>query len=489
MFNKTNTIRITYREGYGYPGQKAFIKIEVNGVEKYFRNTNQVGKTLQFDYMKVTGLYDYSNRLVTPNDLNYKRFSLITEDASVYTLDAKPTVDAGIDQTISNTSTSLSGLANDLGVSGQGIITSYKWTKLSGGSATLASPNSATTQISGLSSGTYQFQLKATDDSGIEGYDTVQIVVNNVPIATPAIIVSNAQTISTDFTSVKATVNWANGHSGTYTWTQISGLGTAFIQSYLSDQTYVKNLTPQTYIFRCSVIQDDGQTAYADATVVVLAANIPPTADAGNNQTITLPTNSVNLDGTGTDEDGSIASYSWTKISGPNSGSINNGNSSSATATNLSAGTYRFELTVTDNKGAIAKDTVQVTVNEAANIPPTADAGKDQTITLPTNSVNLDGTGADEDGTIASYQWTKISGPNSGSINNGNSSSATATNLSAGTYRFELTVTDNKGAIAKDTVQVTVNEAANIPPTADAGNNQTITLPTNSVNLDGTGDR
>ena len=178
---------------------------------------------------------------------------------------------------------------------------------------------------------------------------------------------------------------------------------------------------------------------------------------------------------------------SWTKISGPNSGAINNGNSSSATATNLSAGTYRFELTVTDNKGAIAKDTVQVTVNEAANIPPTADAGNNQTITLPTNSVNLDGTGADEDGTIASYQWTKISGPNSGSINNGNSSSATATNLSAGTYRFELTVTDNKGATAKDTVQVTVNEAANIPPTANAGNNQTITLPTNSVNLDGTG--
>ena len=94
---------------------------------------------------------------------------------------------------------------------------------------------------------------------------------------------------------------------------------------------------------------------------------------------------------------------------------------SSATATNLSAGTYQFELTVTDNKGAIAKDTVQVTVNEAANIPPTADAGNDQTITLPTNSVNLNGTGADEDGTIASYQWTKISGPNSGTINNANS--------------------------------------------------------------------
>ena len=250
------------------------------------------------------------------------------------------------------------------------------------------------------------------------------------------------------------------------------------------------NLSAGTYRFELTVTDNKGAIAKDTVQVTVNeAANIPPTADAGNNQTITLPTNSVNLDGTGADEDGTIASYQWTKISGPNSGTINNANSSSATATNLSAGTYRFELTVTDNKGAIAKDTVQMTVNEAANIPPTADAGNNQTITLPTNSVNLDGTGADEDGTIASYQWTKISGPNSGSINNANSSSATATNLSAGTYRFELTVTDNKGATAKDTVQVTVNEAANIPPTADAGNNQTITLPVNTVNLNGTGDR
>src|SRR5690242_19412916 len=184
MYNKTNTIRITYREGAGYPGQKAFIKIEVNGVQKYFRNSGQVGKTPQFDYMKVTGLYDYSNRLVNPNSTNYKRVSLVTEDASVYALPAKPTVDAGSDKTISSTSISLSGTAHDLGVSGQGVITSYQWTKLSGRTATITSPNSANTTITGLSAGTYQFQLKATDNRGIVGYDTVQVLntlTTNIP--------------------------------------------------------------------------------------------------------------------------------------------------------------------------------------------------------------------------------------------------------------------------------------------------------------------
>src|SRR5665647_1276761 len=127
------------------------------------------------------------------------------------------------------------------------------------------------------------------------------------------------------------------------------------------------------------------------------------------------------------------------------------------------------------NKGAIGKDTVQVTVNATPNTPPTADAGSNQSITLPTNNITLNGSGKDSDGTISSYAWTKISGPSSGTINNANSASSIVNNLSEGVYQFELTVTDDKGATGKDIVQVTVNPAANISPTANAGVDQTIT--------------
>jgi hypothetical protein len=122
-------------------------------------------------------------------------------------------------------------------------------------------------------------------------------------------------------------------------------------------------------------------------------------------------------------------------------------------------GVYKFELKVTDNYGATGKDTMQVTVNAAGNIIPTANAGADQTITLPTSTVSLAGSGTDPDGSIATYFWTKISGPTAGTIANINSASTSVTGLVQGVYKFELKVTDNNGAAGKDTMQVTVNAA------------------------------
>jgi hypothetical protein len=47
-----------------------------------------------------------------------------------------------------------------------GTIASYAWTKVSGGSATITTPSSASTSVTGLGSGTYIFRLTATDDQG-----------------------------------------------------------------------------------------------------------------------------------------------------------------------------------------------------------------------------------------------------------------------------------------------------------------------------------
>jgi hypothetical protein len=56
-----------------------------------------------------------------------------------------------------------------------------------------------------------------------------------------------------------------------------------------------------------------------------------------------------------------------------------------------------------------------------SNRPPVANAGADQTVTLPTNTVNLDGSAsADPDNNITNYAWTKISGPPSFNIANAN---------------------------------------------------------------------
>ncbi|MBK8143049.1 MAG: hypothetical protein IPK57_20140 [Chitinophagaceae bacterium] len=84
-------------------------------------------------------------------------------------------------------------------------------------------------------------------------------------------------------------------------------------------------------------------------------------------------------------------------------------------------------------------------------------AGTDQAITLPANAVTMNGNGTDADGSIASYNWTKISGPTQFTISNPNIKNPLINNLVAGTYIFRLTVKDNIGAAGVDDVSVLVN--------------------------------
>ena len=218
-------------------------------------------------------------------------------------------------------------------------------------------------------------------------------------------------------------------------------------------------------------------------------ANQPPVVNAGADQTIQLPTSTVSLTGTATDSDGTIASYAWTKSSGPAIGAMSTPSAVSTNITGLVQGVYVFTLTVTDNKGTKSSDNIQVTVNAAvpANKPPVANAGADFNITLPVNSVNLNGTAStDPDGSIATYLWTKLSGPAQFTLGNSGAATTTASNLAAGVYLIQLKVTDNQGAISQDTVKIIVNAApVNQPPVANAGADMTITLPLNTVNLNG----
>jgi len=104
------------------------------------------------------------------------------------------------------------------------------------------------------------------------------------------------------------------------------------------------------------------------------------------------------------------------------------------------------------------------TSQTSTNKLPVANAGADKTITLPVNSVAITGSGTDADGTIASYKWTKISGPTVFSINNSSLASITVSALTAGSYIFRLTVTDNKGGVATDDVTIIVKPLADAIP-------------------------
>lgn len=98
-------------------------------------------------------------------------------------------------------------------------------------------------------------------------------------------------------------------------------------------------------------------------------------------------------------------------------------------------------------------------------------------------TTTLFGSGTDADGTVASYQWRKISGPAGGTITSPTAAVTTVTGLIAGIYQYELTVTDNQGAAGTDTVQITVI-AGNVKPKANAGPDQIITLPSTGLKLE-----
>ncbi len=91
-----------------------------------------------------------------------------------------------------------------------------------------------------------------------------------------------------------------------------------------------------------------------------------PVADAGVDKAVVLPSTSVVLNGSGTD-DGSIAAYGWSQVSGPNTATLSDTNTASLTASGLIEGSYVFRLTVTDDEGNTGSDDVIVTVTTASS--------------------------------------------------------------------------------------------------------------------------
>jgi len=193
-------------------------------------------------------------------------------------------------------------------------------------------------------------------------------------------------------------------------------------------------------------------------TGTVVPPNAAPNSDAGPDQTVTdadgSGTEPVALDGTDSlDPDGTIGSYVWTE------GATQIATGASPTV-GLSVGVHTIVLTVTDDDLAIDTDTVVITVNPPANLPPTADAGLDQILTDSDNSgsetVILDGDASvDSDGTIANYRWEE-----GATILSDGPASNPAVSLPVGVHLITLTITDDDLATATDTVTITVEAGA-----------------------------
>ena len=193
-------------------------------------------------------------------------------------------------------------------------------------------------------------------------------------------------------------------------------------------------------------------------TVNPASVHVPPVAVAGPDQAVTLPVRRLSLDGSGSyDTDGTIVSYDWVQLSGKGGVTITNSSTATPELYGLQAGTYVFQLTVTDNAGASATAQVTITVSGTASVMPVAIAGSDTTIAYPSSTAILNGSQSySPNGTIVSYGWNQISGPSNAVIATDNAAISTVSQLALGVYVFQLTVTDDKGNVDTSTVTVSV---------------------------------
>ncbi len=487
-----------------------------------------------------------------------------------------PSANAGPDQTITlPAQASLDGTVSDDGLPSPPTLTTT-WSFVSGpGTVTFANPNAVDTQASFSIEGTYVLRLTGSDGA-LSTNDQAQITVLPVGSATEirvaagtddaeesptGVVTTNSsdlelvfdaglQTVGVRFTNVAipqgATISNAyiqfqadevqsevtslllQGQAADNAATFATGAGnvstrprTAASVSWAPpawstvDEAGPNQRTPELKTLIQEIVNRPGwasgnalaivltgtghRTARAFEALPAAAAllhiaiaggggtNTAPTANAGSDQTITLPAQAT-LDGT-VGDDGLPSPPSltttWSVVSGPGTVTFANANAVDTQASFTINGTYVLRLAANDGE-LITADEVQITVQPGAgNAAPTVNAGTDQTITLPAQAA-LDGTVTDDllpSPPTLTTTWSLVSGPGTVTFQNANAVDTQASFSTAGTYVLRLTASDGQLS-ASDQVQITV-QPANAAPTANAGPDLEVTLPAQAV-LNGT---
>ena len=467
-------------------------------------STNSAGGTLKYSWVKTAGpsgftisgdttarplvssltegTYQFTLTVTNSNGLsNSDIATIIVQPAPI------PTANAGADIYIAlpvNTAT-LDGSASS--TQGGGPL-SYAWTKVSGpASFAITGDTNAIATISNLTQGVYQCKLTVTNSAGITSTDFVNINVAAAPLAVANAGGDISLTLPANITMLNGTGSYSTGGGAlTYNWLLLSGPGPLIMGGESTSTPTVTNLQEGVYQVKLTVTNIQGSTATDTVKITVSAIPVyPPVSNAGSDITITLPASSVKLNGDQSyNPTGGTITYSWTLVAGPPSFTITGASSATPTISSLTEGEYQLRLTVTNEQGASSQDDVVVTVKPLPPVPPVANAGADIAITLPVNTVTLNGSASSNAaGGSLTYSWIQVSGPSAATINGPATATPVLNGLIEGVYHFKLVVTNAQGLSAEDVVTVTVLPL--VYPVANAGSDISIVLPQNSTTLNG----
>jgi hypothetical protein len=190
-----------------------------------------------------------------------------------------------------------------------------------------------------------------------------------------------------------------------------------------------------------------------------VAPSRPPTANAGNNQTV-RPGMTVSLDGSSSYDDNTetpLLQYAWSFVSVPAGSAVTTltdaGNMTPSFVADL-AGTYVVQLVVTDQDG-LSSQRSEVTIGE--NLPPAANAGPDQLL-IVNHLVALNGSASDPDGDSITYSWQFTGEPAGSNAQLGQPNFANATFIPdlPGVYVATLTPSDFLGPGTPSSATITI---------------------------------
>ena len=408
-----------------------------------------------------------------------------------------------------------------------GDIVSYLWTRMGGSEnsgVTLSNTNTvqpsfvADTVATGAQNVTHVFSLVVMDDDGVSSTaNQVTITVEPTNLA-PVAHAGPSQEVAPGAT-VQLDGSRSRDPDGTivfYNWTHTSGTGDSSVTLIGRDTERPRFTAPAleagvrsaSHFFSLVVTDNDGKQSVADRVWVgvdVSANNERPIAYAGPDQVVASGA-TVQLNGSrSSDRDGTIVSYSWTRVGETGDSSVTLIGADTArprfTAPTLEAGApdviYSFDLIVYDNIGSRSccrRARVRVTVT-ARPIPVrlVAYAGPDQRVDSGA-TVQLDGSDS-SNGDGISYRWTRTDGTRGLNVTLIGAETARASfttdTLPPGgrdvLHFFTLTVTNSTGVTSTDKVSVLVI-ANNAEPIPDAGLDQ-IVASGEEVQLDSSGSR
>ena len=394
-----------------------------------------------------------------------------------------PVANAGPNQTVQAGATVTLNGTGSTNPSGSGTLI-YNWAltqKPGGSNATISNATSVMPTFVADLPGNYTILLTVGNGTDSSSASVTVSTTHSAPVA-------NAGPNQTVKLNATVTLNGSgssspDGRSLTYKWnlTAPSGsLATLSATNVISPSFLVDKFGTYT----AQLIVNDGLSDSPASAVTISTSHTAPVANAGTNQSANVQA-TVQLDGSGsTDIDGNLLNYSWSLISAaPGSAAVlSNPNAVRPTFTVDRPGTYVAQLIVSDPYLTSSPATVTVTTN--AVLPPTANAGANQTVARNA-MVTLSGSGTDPQGLPLSYKWsliTKPSGSNSALSVPAAQTLSLATD-SPGQYVAQLVLNNGFVDSAPSTVTITTTNSA---PVANPGQPQNIRQG-DTVTLDGSG--